>query len=187
MLEPPLLPHVRNRSATGNRLTMTSSSQLMINYLQRHAGVARSLGDSWASCLKYVLFVRFHLAALVCPSLSCRLSNQSNSFSLASFFSCFAYPHHVSGINFLILSVNLFQSLCLWLPCWCSCHIFLLSQLTTLIIHNSLSLSLPAQDLPFFTNLSHHRLPSGLRTDSTALWLVRFFLASRFFIFSFLH
>jgi len=29
-------------------------------------------------------------------------------------------------------------------------------------------------------NLSHHRPPSGLRTDSTALWLVRFFWASRF-------
>jgi len=32
--------------------------------------------------------------------------------------------------------------------CSCSCHI-LLSQLTTLTIHSSLSLSLPAQDLPF--------------------------------------
>jgi len=32
----------------------------------------------------------------------------------------------------------------------------------------------------FHINLSHHRLPSGLRTDSTALWLVRFFWASRF-------
>jgi len=32
-----------------------------------------------------------------------------------------------------------------------------------------------------FTNLSHpSRLPSGLRTNSTALWLVRFFWASRF-------
>ena len=30
-----------------------------------------------------------------------------------------------------------------------SCHIFLLSQLSTLTTHNSLSLSLPAQDLPF--------------------------------------
>jgi len=30
----------------------------------------------------------------------------------------------------------------------CSCHI-LLSQLTTITIHNSLSLSLPSQDLPF--------------------------------------
>ena len=30
------------------------------------------------------------------------------------------------------------------------------------------------------SNLSHHRLPSGLTTDSTALWLVRFFWASRF-------
>jgi len=30
------------------------------------------------------------------------------------------------------------------------------------------------------TNLSHHRLPSGPITDSTALWLDRFFWASRF-------
>ena len=33
--------------------------------------------------------------------------------------------------------------------CSCSCHIFLFSQLSTLTIRNSLSLSLPAQDLPF--------------------------------------
>jgi len=39
----------------------------------------------------------------------------------------------------------------------------------------------------FFTNLSHHRLPSGFRTDSTALWLVRFFWASRFLFLFFLH
>ena len=32
----------------------------------------------------------------------------------------------------------------------------------------------------FFTNLSHHKLPSVLRTDSTALWLDHFFWASRF-------
>ena len=42
-----------------------------------------------------------------------------------------------------------FQSLCPGLACSCACHIFLLFQLTTLTIHNSLSLSLPAQDLPF--------------------------------------
>ena len=47
--------------------------------------------------------------------------------------------------------------------CSCSYHFFSLCQLTTLTIHNSLSLSLPAQD----TNLSPHRLPSSLRTDST--------------------
>jgi len=34
-------------------------------------------------------------------------------------------------------------------------------------------------DLPR-TNLSHHRLPSGLRTDSTASWLDRLSWASRF-------
>jgi len=38
----------------------------------------------------------------------------------------------------------------------------------------------------FFTNLSHHRLPSSLRTDSTALWLDSFFWASRFLVY-FLH
>ena len=32
----------------------------------------------------------------------------------------------------------------------------------------------------FSSDLSHHRLPSVLRTDSTALWLDRFFWASRF-------
>jgi len=77
-----------------------------------------------------------------------------------------------------------FQSLCLWLPCSCCCHIFLLSQLTTLTIHNSLSLSLPAQDLLFsqiFPTIDS--LPASW-TDSTALWLVRFFWASRFFYFS---
>ena len=32
----------------------------------------------------------------------------------------------------------------------------------------------------FHKSFFHHRLPSGLRTDSTALWLVRFYWASRF-------
>jgi len=41
----------------------------------------------------------------------------------------------------------------------------------------------PTSRPTFFTNLSHHRLPSGHRTDSSALWLVRFFWASRFLFF----
>ena len=41
-----------------------------------------------------------------------------------------------------------FQSLCFWPACSCSYHIFSLCQLTSLTIDNSLSLSLPAQDLP---------------------------------------
>jgi len=48
------------------------------------------------------------------------------------------------------------------LPCSCSCHIFLLSQLTTLTIHNSLSLSLPAQDLPFYRQHCAQRKPAGI-------------------------
>jgi len=38
----------------------------------------------------------------------------------------------------------------------------------------------PTSRPTFFTNLSHHRLPSGHSTDSSALWLDRFFWASRF-------
>ena len=43
---------------------------------------------------------------------------------------------------------TLFQSLCLWLAYSCSYHIFSLCQLTTLTNRNSVSLSLPAQELP---------------------------------------
>ena len=41
-----------------------------------------------------------------------------------------------------------FQPLCLCPSCSCSYHFFSSCQLTTLTIHNSISLSLPAQDLP---------------------------------------
>ena len=60
-----------------------------------------------------------------------------------------------------------FQPLCLCPSCSCSYHFFLLCQLTTLTIHNSISLSLPAQDLPLPQIFPSHRLPSSLRTDST--------------------
>ena len=64
-----------------------------------------------------------------------------------------------------------------------------------LTIHNSLSLSLPAQDLPSFTSLSHHRLPSfSVRTDSTDFeWtvssehLVFLFLVSSLLVFVWFH
>ena len=46
-------------------------------------------------------------------------------------------------------------------------------------INPSLSFT-PGSRPTFSSNLSHHRLPSILRTDSTALWLDRFFWASRF-------
>ena len=39
----------------------------------------------------------------------------------------------------------------------------------------------------FFTNLSHHRLPSGLRTDSTDFTTGPFLLSISVFMFSFLH
>jgi len=59
----------------------------------------------------------------------------------------FGLPYFVSGINFLVLPVNLIP-----IPLSLTClfmllHIYSLCQLTTLTIHNSLSLSLQAQDL----------------------------------------
>jgi len=57
----------------------------------------------------------------------------------------------VSGINFVVLCVNLIPvplSLTCLFMLQSSKHIFSLCQLATLTIHNSLALSLPAQDLP---------------------------------------
>jgi len=61
-------------------------------------------------------------------------------------------PQHVSGINFLVLSINLIPvplSLTCLFMLLLHLHIFLLSQLTTLTVRKSLYLSLPAQDRPF--------------------------------------
>jgi len=63
-------------------------------------------------------------------------------------------------------------------------HIFSLCRLTTLPIRNSLSLSLPALNLPL-TNLSHHRLPSSPRTESTDFKTGPFLLSISDFCFIF--
>jgi len=79
------------------------------------------------------------------------------------------------GKNLTSLGSTSFQSLCLWLACSmcsCSCHI-LLSQFTTLTIHNSPSLSLSAQDLPFpqiFSTI--HSLPASGLTPRLYAWSV---------------
>ena len=69
--------------------------------------------------------------------------------------------------------------------CSRSYHFFSLCQLTTLTIHNSLSLSLPAQDLPLpqiFPSIDS--LPASGLTPWTSR-LDRFFWASPFYVFSF--
>ena len=98
--------------------------------------------------------------------------------------------HLVSGINFLVLSVNLISAplslsfLFMLLPY----HIFSLCQLTTLTIHNSLVLSLPPQDLPLsqiFPTIDS--LPTS--TDFTTgpfLLSVSVFLVFQFLHYSFL-
>ena len=92
-------------------------------------------------------------------------------------------PRLVSGINFLVLSVN--QPLCLCPSCSCSYHFFSLCQLTTLTIHNSLSLSLPAQDLSLSQIFSpKYSLPASGLTPRTSR-LDRFFWASPIYVFSF--
>ena len=87
-----------------------------------------------------------------------------------------------------------FFSLCLWLTCSCSYHFFSLCQLTTVTIHISLCLSLPASEWVvshsrlktyLFTNLSHHRLPSSLRIDSTDFMTRPFLLRFSVFVSTF--
>ena len=65
---------------------------------------------------------------------------------------------------------TLFQPLCLCPSCSCSYHFFSLCQLTTLIIHNSLSLSLPAQDLPLSQIFPTIDSLPGLRTATPRLY-----------------
>ena len=94
-------------------------------------------------------------------------------------------PHHVSAINFLVLSVNLIP-----VPLSLTCLFMLLPHLLTLSTHHShdrpqvpLSFT-PGSKPAFSSNLSHHKLPSVLRTDSTAL-TGPFLLSISVFIFSF--
>ena len=79
----------------------------------------------------------------------------------------FGMPHLVSGINCLVLSVNL-----ILVPLSPSCLFMLLPHLLALSTRHShhpyLPLSFTSGSRPTsFTNLSHHRLPSNIRTDST--------------------
>ena len=81
--------------------------------------------------------------------------------------------HLVSGINFLVLSVNLIPVPVSHLVCSCSYHIFSLCQLTTLTIHNSLSLSLPAQDLHVSRTFhTINSIPASGLTPSLFDWTV---------------
>ena len=68
------------------------------------------------------------------------------------------------------VSVRLFVTLCLCPSCSCSYHFFSLCQLTTLTIRNSVSLSLPAQDLPLSQILpTIDSLPASGLTPRTSL------------------
>jgi len=80
------------------------------------------------------------------------------------------------------------QSLCLWLACSCSYHLFSLCLLTTFIIYNSLILSPPAQNLYLLPQIfpTIDFLPAS-RLAPRTLWLDRFFWAPCFLCYSFLH
>ena len=93
-------------------------------------------------------------------------------------------PYHVSGSNFLVLSVNLIPVPLSLLPVHAPTAFsqFSLCQFTTLTIHSSLSFA-PGSRSTSFINLSHHRLHCGLRTDSTDFITDRFFWAPRFLVF----
>jgi len=66
--------------------------------------------------------------------------------------------------------------------CSCSCHIFSPCQLSALTIRISLPFT-PDSRPTSFTNHSHHRLPSSLRTDSTDFMTGPFLLSSSVFCF----
>ena len=92
-------------------------------------------------------------------------------------------PHHVSGINFLVPSVNLIP-----VPLSLTCMMILLPHLLTLSTHHCrhpyLTLSFTPDSRPTsFTNLSHHWLPSSLRTDSADFITEPFLLSISFFLF----
>ena len=65
-----------------------------------------------------------------------------------------------------------FQPLCLCPACSISYHIFSLCQLTTLTIHNSLSLSLLAQDLPLYRQHCAQRKATVFNLLRGRFWLL---------------
>jgi len=95
-------------------------------------------------------------------------------------------PHLMSGIDCLVLSVNL-----ILVPLSPSCLFMLLPHLLTLSTHHShhpyLPLFFTAGSRPTsFTNLSHHhRLPSNHRIVSTDFMTGPFLLSISVFVFSF--
>jgi len=111
-------------------------------------------------CLKYILTLVSH-TWLVPYSVDClmfgwliltqyRHSHSATSVILIvyswSFLSICLTVSLESTLQFSMSTS--FQSLCLWLAFSCCYDIFSLCQLTTLTIHNSLSVSLLVQDLP---------------------------------------
>jgi len=93
-------------------------------------------------------------------------------------------PHRVSGINSLVLSVNLFpvplSLTCLFLLPY---HLFSLCQLTTLTINNSGTLALPAQNVPLPQIFPTIDFLSASGLTPRILWLEGFFWASSFLYF----
>jgi len=71
----------------------------------------------------------------------------------------------------------------LWLACSCSYHLFSLCQLTTLTIHDSLSIT-PGSKPTSSTNLSHQTFFPAWGLTPQTLWLDHFFSALWFSVFS---
>ena len=86
-------------------------------------------------------------------------------------------PHHVSGSNFLVISVNLIPVPLSVLPVHAPTTPTTFSHYVNSPLSPSITPSLfaPGSRPTSFINLSHHRLHSGLRTDSTDFITNRFF------------
>ena len=122
----------------------------------------------------YAMFSHEFSSLFVLPPTSSSLPLTDRSFRYAS--PCLwnqppsSPPQPHFGLSVSVLPLHI-----------CSYHIFSLCQLTALTIRNSLSLSLPPQDLPLSQIF---RLPSSLMTDFTD-FTTGPFLLSIFFVFSF--
>jgi len=123
---------------------------------------------------------QIHTASDCTLSLSLvTLARPPTSSSLRITDRSFDIPHLISGINSLLLSVNLIP-----VPLFLTCLFMLLSHLLTLSTHHPhrqwlpLSVSIPAQNLPV-SRIFHtidDRLSSGIRIDATGFMTGPFLL-----------
>ena len=116
----------------------THRIQTPLTYLQspHHPTSISALPRLCSVCSQHSLFVSRCPCATI-TSCSLRITDRSFRYASSRLWNQLPSPYFSPSTSS--------RSLC---PCSCSYHLFSLCQLTALTIHNSLTLSLPAQNLP---------------------------------------